>query len=145
MTTVGLLPHVFHVRAYQHFAELDKVAMRFILHLNRPPRILPATHHLVAHANEIGAADDGKRDVGIHRRVHFGHRLIVDWKLVDVDTIVGQLGRDFRLELLQFRFGNGVGFGNDWNYVYFGVQLLHAHQVNGLQAEKRIQVHISCS
>jgi len=37
------------------------------------------------------------------------------------------------LELLQFRLGNGVGFGNNWNDIDFGVQLFHANQIQGLE------------
>jgi hypothetical protein len=35
---------------------------------------------------------------------------------------------------LQFGLGNGVGFSNDRNYIDFGVQLFHAHQVQRFQA-----------
>lgn len=45
------------------------------------------------------------------------------------------------LEFLQLSFGNSVSFGDDWYDIYFGIQLFHAHQVNGLQSSNKQNRH----
>lgn len=97
------------------------------------PWILACTHRFIAHSNEIGAADNGKRHMAIHRCVHLRHGFIVGGKLIDVHPIRWQLLDNFRFEALQFGLRNGVGLCNDRYDIDFGVQFFHAHQIQWFQ------------
>lgn len=117
--------------------------------LNGAPWVLTSPNHFISHADEIRGAAYCERKMGIHRKIHFCNCFVVDRKLVNLNTVCRKLGHDFRLDkkkhlLLhvgwthfsftylkthQFRFGNGIGFSNNWNDVDFVVQFLHAHQI----------------
>jgi hypothetical protein len=61
-----MLPQLFHVCAYKHLSELDKVAMRFIVYLNDTPRV-GTTSDLTAirRTDEIVGSDDGEGDFAL--------------------------------------------------------------------------------
>lgn len=48
----------------------------------------------------------------IHTGVDFGHSLIVQRELVNLDTIADQFTHDFDLELVQLTLTDGVSFGD---------------------------------
>lgn len=54
----------------------------------------------------------------IHSSVDFGHSLIIQGELVDLNTIADKLTHDFDLEFVQLTLTNGVGFGDHWDDVY---------------------------
>lgn len=106
--------------------------MKFIsLTLNCTPRILTRTHHFIAHANEIGTANDGKRCVSVHGGVYIRYAFIVGWKLINMYSIVLQLGYYFGLkyrhyniykiviQIIQIRKMNGNNFSGNATHLKF--------------------------
>ncbi len=105
-----------------------------LITLNDTPRVLACSHHLVSDFDEVIRTDDGKRHVGVHSLVGLGHGLVVERELVDLDAVVVQLRHDLGLELGQLGLVDRVGLCDDGNDIHLGVELLHAHEVDGLEA-----------
>ena len=82
---VGVLFQLFHVRADQHLAQLDKIAVILVVDFNHAPRIATATHFASFGAGNFAVgADDSKG--------HFGHDLVVFGNgLLVVEFVLGSL------------------------------------------------------
>jgi len=62
------------------------------------PRILSRSHHLVSYTYKVCASHNSKWNMCIHWCVNFCHRVIINWKLIDVHTIVGKFRINFWLK-----------------------------------------------
>lgn len=60
------------------------------------------------------------RDAYIHGCVDLGHSLVVQGELVDLDAVADQLAHDFDLEFVELALADGVGLGDDGDYVHLG-------------------------
>ncbi len=69
----------------------------------------------------------------IHGFVEFCDGVVIDGELVDVDIVLHQIGHDLLLESDELVFGYRVGFGDDWYYVDFFVEVLHHEQIERLE------------
>ena len=128
------VPQIFHIRPNQHFPEFGEIAVVLVLHLDDPPRVLPRPHHLTADLDELVGAHDGEGQQGVHGLVVLGDRLVVGRELINLHVVVGQLGHDLGLELGHLLLIDGVRLGHDGDDIDLGVEPLHAHQVDGLEA-----------
>lgn len=54
----------------------------------------------------------------IHDCINLSNGLVVSGKLVDLDSVADQLTHDLDLELVELALRDGVGLGNDGNYVH---------------------------
>lgn len=68
------------------------------LTLNCTPWILTRTHHFIAHANEICTPNYGKGGMSVHGGIYIRYAFIISWKLINMYSIVLQLGYYFALK-----------------------------------------------
>ena len=74
---VGVLLELLHVGADEHLAELDKVAVLLVVHLDDTPRVATATDAAaIGVGNLVVGANNGEGDLG-HDLVVLGNRLLV--------------------------------------------------------------------
>ena len=97
---VGVLFEFFHVCADKHLAQLDKVAVFFIVDFDHTPWVSSAAH----------LAPIGRWDLGIsadNREWHLGHDLVVlcnglfvveliSWTFEDLNIVVGNVGENLK-------------------------------------------------
>ena len=70
----------------------------------------------------------------VHCLIRFGDGLVRDRELVDLHIVVHQLRHHLLLEVVQFLLIDGVCLGDNGNDVDLAVELLHADQVETLEA-----------
>ena len=87
-----------------------------------------------AHLNKVVGPDDGEGEVRVHGLVRLGDGLVRDRELVDLHVVVQQLRHHLLLEVGQFLLIDGVCLGDDGDDVDLAVELLHADQVEALEA-----------
>ena len=86
------------------------------------------------HLDEVVGTYDGEGEVRVHGLIRFGDGLVRDGELVDLHVVVKQFRHHLLLEVVQFLLIDGVGLGDDGDDVDLAVELLHADQVETLEA-----------
>ena len=107
--------------------------MIFILYLHHTPGILPGSHILVSNFDKVVAANNCKWKMTVVVSIGFCYCFILQWELVDGDSIGLQLVHDLCLELGELCLVDRVSLGDDWDDVDLLVQLLHTDQIYRLE------------
>ena len=84
--------------------------------------------------DEFVASNHSEGKVVVVVLVDLSHCFILQRELVDGHTVTLQLVHDLCLELVELCLVDCVGLGDNWDYVDLLVQLLHANQVDALEA-----------
>jgi hypothetical protein len=151
-----MLLELFHVGADEHLAQLDEVAVLFVVHLDDAPRIAAAADLApVGIGDFVIGTNNSEGDLG-HDLVVLRDRLLVI-KLVtrplkDLDLVVLDIGEDLKqavsttsrsgssngkayscFEGSNLLIGEGVSLGNDRNQVDLGMKALHNLDIQRLQ------------
>lgn len=97
----SVLLELFHVGSDEHLAQLDKVAVLLVVHLDETPWVFTSSDLAAVSAGDLGVGtDNSKGDLG-HDLVVFGDGLIIiefiSGALEDLDIVVLDIGEDLTL------------------------------------------------
>lgn len=149
----GGLDQILQVRASQEVAQVDKLAVVLILHIDNTPAVLTAANLLAVDYDGLLTADNREGDNVLHTMSDLPPQntsrglayldLSIDGSLLIVELVVivgvhlqvveSKLLLDPLLECLALFEGEGVGLGDDGNDVDNVRQLLQNNDIDGLE------------
>ncbi|KAI3475819.1 hypothetical protein L1887_62719 [Cichorium endivia] len=133
------LDEILQMGARKEVAQMDKLAVAFVLDIDHAVPVLPAPDLFAIHDDRGFGADNGKGDEVANAVVEFLflHLVLFVVKGIDADFVVLHLGADPLLEQIALVHGERVGLCNDGDNVDDIAELLHHRHVDGTQSMTR--------